>query len=107
MLNTPTSDTECLQCDGVGYEHFNGIYRRDEVGDPIPCPNPRCIGGRVYSAEHYGGPSVDDLIAEILEIDVHQHEAHQQPIATKADQKRTLTNYLHEIDMRRLMRPGG
>ena len=58
-------------------------------------------------SQHHDGPSIDDLIAEILEIDVPQREARQQPIASKADQKRTITNYLHEIDMRRLMRPGG
>lgn len=56
------------------------------------------------------GPSVsepvdlDELVAEVLDLDIPAAEPMQQPILSKAEQRAALSEYLHERKYRQLMR---
>lgn len=47
---------------------------------------------------------LDELVAEVLDLDIPAAEPMQQPILSKAEQRAVLAKYLHERKCRQLMR---
>lgn len=47
---------------------------------------------------------LDELVAEVLDLDIPAAEPMQQPILSKAEQRAVLSEYLHERKYRQLMR---
>ena len=46
---------------------------------------------------------LDELVAEVLDLDIPAAEPMQQPILSKAEQLAVLAKYLHEREYRQLM----
>ncbi|MEL4357082.1 MULTISPECIES: hypothetical protein [unclassified Luteococcus] len=49
---------------------------------------------------------LDALVAETLDVEIPTIEPRQQPVASKTETQAALKQWLHEREMRRLMRPG-
>ena len=47
---------------------------------------------------------LDELVAEVLDLDIPAAEPMQQPILSKAERQAVLAKYLHERKYRQLMR---
>ena len=47
---------------------------------------------------------LDELVAEVLDLDIPAAEPMQQPILSKAERQAVLPEYLHERKYRQLMR---